>query len=277
MKIHLGQLLLVLSALLTTSLQAAELRISGASTIFPVLQQLADQYEQRSGHSLVLSAGGSSRGIKDVRAGHSQIGMVSRALREDESADLLYTTIGLDTLAFIVNENNPLTDISQAELIALYTDRADWQQLTPGYDWPVRLVSKEVGRSTLDLFEGYTGLSSPDRQNASPPLISHRASIIGANLESLTLVAGQHGGVGYVSLGTAQSAIKAGLPARILTLNGIRPGRESISSGRYPIRRELNLVYRERSEPVEALLQLLASAAGQQVIENSGFIATGEP
>lgn len=277
MKTRLGQLLLVLSALLTTSLQAAELRISGASTIFPVLQQLEDRYEQRSSHNLVLSAGGSSRGIKDVRAGRSQIGMVSRALREEEKADLLYTTIGLDTLAFIVNENNPLRNITREELIALYTDGTDWQQLTSGYDWPVRLVSKEVGRSTLDLFEDYTGLSSPDRERADAPLISRRASIIGANLESLALVAGQHGGVGYVSLGAAESAIKAGLPARILTLNGVRPGRESISSARYPIRRELNLVYRERSEPVESLLQLLASAAGQQIIENAGFIATGEP
>jgi len=276
MKTRLGQLLMMLSALLTFPLQAAELRISGASTIFPVLQQLSGQYEQRSGHRLLLSAGGSGKGISDVREGSSLVGMVSRALREEEKSDLLYTTIGLDTLAFIVNDSNPLRDITRAELIALYTGQSDWQQLTPNHGWPIRLVSKEVGRSTLDLFEGFTGLTSPDRSDATAPLISPQASIIGSNLESLTLVAGQHGGIGYVSLGAAESAIKAGLPARILTLNGIRASAETIRSGRYPIRRELNLVYRERTGQVDALLSLLSSAEGKRVIENAGFIATGE-
>ncbi|MBE0508093.1 MAG: substrate-binding domain-containing protein [Marinospirillum sp.] len=256
------------------SLQAADLRISGASTIYPILEQLAGDFQQQSSHNLLLSAGGSGRGISDVRSGASDMGMVSRSLRDEEKADLLYTTIGLDTLVFIVNQANPQQTINKAQLISLYMETTSWQQLN-GYAWPVRLVSKEVGRSTLDLFEEFSGLKSPDRSGASGTLISRRATVIGSNLEALSLVGGQHGGVGYVSLGTAASVRDQGMPIRILQLDGITPSAQTIQSGQYPIRRELNLVYREITPSIEALLSVLNTSRGQAVISQAGFIAAG--
>lgn len=264
----------MLILLLSLPLQAMELRVSGASTIQPILDELAEAYRQKTGSALLISAGGTGRGISDVRSGASQVGMVSRSLRDAEKADLLYTTIGLDTLVFIVNEANTQRDISRDQLVALYTRNTDWQQLN-GFNWPLRLVSKEVGRSTLDLFEEFTGLTSPNRNNASGSLISREATVIGSNLEALTLVGGQHGGIGYVSLGTAVSLRDQGLPIRIMQLGGVMPSAQTINSGQYPIRRELNLVYREITPAIEALLDVLASSQGQQVIEQAGFIATG--
>lgn len=266
--------LLVLVLLMSGSLQAADLRISGASTIYPILEQLAGDFQQQSSHNLLLSAGGSGRGISDVRSGASDMGMVSRSLRDEEKADLLYTTIGLDTLVFIVNQANPQQTINKAQLISLYMETTSWQQLN-GYAWPVRLVSKEVGRSTLDLFEEFSGLKSPDRSGASGTLISRRATVIGSNLEALSLVGGQHGGVGYVSLGTAASVRDQGMPIRILQLDGITPSAQTIQSGQYPIRRELNLVYREITPSIEALLSVLNTSRGQAVISQAGFIAAG--
>ncbi|WP_052063688.1 substrate-binding domain-containing protein [Nitrincola sp. A-D6] len=264
----------LLSLLLSSSLSASELRVSGASTIFPIINQLSTTLENRNALVLQLSAGGSGRGISDVREGVSDLGMVSRALRADEKADLQYTTIALDTLVFIVNESNPQTTITRQELIDLFTRQRDWQEIN-GFDWPVRLVSKEVGRSTLDLFEDFTGLNSPDRSGSTGRLISADATIIGSNLESLTLVGGQQGGVGYVSLGAAESMRDQGLPVRILDLAGITPSAQTINNGQYPIRRELNLVYQTLTPEIEALLRLLQSTDGKQVVESEGFVATG--
>lgn len=267
-------LIVLFLMMLSSSLMASPLRISGASTIFPIIDQLSPTLESRNALTLQLSAGGSGRGISDVREGVAEIGMVSRALREDEKADLQYSTIGLDTLVFIVNEANPQTMISRQELIDLYTRQRNWQDIN-GFDWPARLVSKEVGRSTLDLFEDYTGLISPDRNGATGRLISGDATIIGSNLEALTLVGGQQGAVGYVSLGTAVSMRDRGLPVRILNLAGVTPSAQTINNGQYPIRRELNLVYQVRTPEIDALLRLLQSADGQQVVESEGFVATG--
>lgn len=268
--VPLGILLLLAS----TSPWASELRVSGASTIYPILEALGGDYQQGTGTPLVLSAGGSGRGIADVRAGNSDLGMVSRALRESEKADLQYATIGLDTLVFVVNAENPLTNITKNQLASLYTEQLDWQGLND-YPWPLRLVSKEVGRSTLDLFEEYSGLRSPDRPAASGQLISSKATVIGANLEALTLVGGQRGAIGYVSLGTAASLRDQGLPIRILSLDGVEASAATILNARYPIRRELNLVYREMTPAIEALLTILATAKGRSVVEQAGFIASG--
>jgi phosphate transport system substrate-binding protein len=267
-------LICLFSMMLSSSLMASPLRVSGASTIFPIIDQLSATLESRHALAVQLSAGGSGRGISDVREGVSDLGMVSRALREDEKADLQYTTIALDTLVFIVNEANPQTMISRQELVDLYTRQRDWQEINR-FDWPARLVSKEVGRSTLDLFEDYTGLISPDRSGATGRLISGDAIIIGSNLEALTLVGGQQGAVGYVSLGAAVSMRDRGLPVRILDLAGVTPSAQTINNGQYPIRRELNLVYQARTPEIDALLRLLQSADGRQIVESEGFVATG--
>lgn len=267
-------LIYLFSMMLSSSLMASPLRISGASTIFPIIDQLSASLESRNAVALQLSAGGSGRGISDVREGVADIGMVSRTLREDEKADLQYSTIALDTLVFIVNEANPQTMISRQELIDLYTRQRDWQEIN-GFNWSARLVSKEVGRSTLDLFEDYTGLISPDRSGATGRLISGDATIIGSNLEALTLVGGQQGAVGYVSLGAAVSMRDRGLAVRILDLAGITPSAQTINNGQYPIRRELNLVYQARTPDIDALLRLLQSAEGRRVIDAEGFVATG--
>lgn len=247
------------------------LTLSGASTIQPIMADLARYYQERTGAELHISGGGSGRGIGDARAGNSDIGMVSRGLHDAEKADLQYSTIGLDTLVFIVNEANPQIQITRDQLIALYTRNQDWQQLN-GFGWPVRLVSKELGRSTIELFEEFSGLTSPDRGNAGPPLISRQATVIGSNLEALTLVGGTRGAVGYVSLGAAVALREQGLPIRILGLGGVTPSALTIQSGQYPIRRELNLVFRERTPAIDALLAVIQSAEGQAVIEQAGFI-----
>ena len=255
-------------------IQAADLRISGSSTIYPIIEQMSDGFQKQTGKGVLLSGGGSGRGISDVRTGISDIGMVSRSLRPEEKADLSYSTIGLDTLVFIVNKANPQQNISKTQLTDLYTERTDWQQIN-GFSWPVRLVSKEVGRSTLDLFEAFSGLKSPDRTGAAGPLISRQATVIGSNLESLTLVGGLHGGLGYVSFGTAVLLAKENMPIRIMQLDGVTPSAQAIQSGTYPIKRELNLVYRERTPAIDALLSLLNTSRGQDIIQQAGFIAAG--
>lgn len=258
----------------TDATSTGPLTISGASTIQPIMAELARSYQERTGSELRISGGGSGRGISDVRAGTSIVGMVSRSLRDSEKADLQYTTIGLDTLVFIVNDANPQTQIVREQLVDLYTRRVDWQTLN-GFAWPVRLVSKEVGRSTLDLFEEFSGLTSPDRSQATSPLISRETTVIGSNLEALTLVGGSRGAMGYVSLGAALSLREQGLPIKILALAGVTPSAATIQSGQYPIRRELNLVYRERTAAVTALLALINSPEGQAVVEQAGFIPIG--
>jgi phosphate transport system substrate-binding protein len=257
---------------LGSALPALALDISGASTVQPVVQKLSPLFTQAGGEAVKLSGGGSGAGIKDALSGASQIGMVSRGLKSEESAALKNTVIAIDALAIIVNRDNPLAAITKAQLVDLYTGKTSTWKALGGPDRPVVLVSKEVGRSTLELFENYVGLLSPDRKKTDKPLISQQAYVIGANLEALTLVGGMRGAIGYVSLGTAVAMEKSGMPVKILTLDGIAASDETIRNGSYPLSRPLNLVYTRETPAVAAFLGLALSPAGQDVARSLGFL-----
>lgn len=248
------------------------LDISGASTVQPVVEKLIPLYAAKGGEAVHLSAGGSGAGVKNAIEGKSQVGMVSRDLKDEEKQTLKNTVIGIDALAVIVNKSNPIGSLSKAQLTDLYSGKIDNWKAIGGPDHPVVRVSKEVGRSTLELFEHYTGLLSADRNKADKPQISRDSHIIGSNLEALTIVGGIPGAIGYVSVGTARSLAQAGMPVRIVALDGVEPGDEAIKTKRYPIVRPLNLVFTKETPAVGTFLRLALSAEGQNVVTSLGFL-----
>lgn len=255
------------------ALPAQALDISGSSTIQPIVEKLLPLYQSKGGEPVQLKAGGSGAGVKGAISGSSQIGMASRSLTPAEQSQIQFTTIGIDALAIIVHNSNPLQAISKAQLVDLYSGKLDNWQALGGPDLPVLRVSKEVGRSTLELFEHYTGLVSPDRKSTGDkPQIRKDALVIGSNLEALTLVGGLPGAVGYVSVGTAEALKSAGMPVKILPLEGVMPSTATILDRSYAIVRELNLVHKPPTGPVADFLALSLSAEGQAVVQQLGFV-----
>lgn len=264
-------LLALLGLCIATS--ASALDIAGASTIQPLVAKLIPLYTGAGGEPVKLSAGGSGVGIKAASSGAAHIGMVSRAVKPEEAAVLKHRTIGIDALAVIVHRANPVTALSKQQVVDLYAGRVtNWREVG-GADLAVRRVTKEVGRSTLELFEHYTGLVSADRPKSDgKPQISKDSFVIGSNLESLTLVGGMPGAVGYVSFGTAEALAKAGMPVKIVVLDKVAPSAASIQSRSYPLVRELNLVWRDDTAAVRAFLELTLSDAGQSEVRAQGFV-----
>jgi len=248
------------------------LDISGASTVQPVVEKLIPVFVSQGGEAVKLSGGGSGAGVKNTIAGISQIGMVSRDLKDEEKSALRNTVIAIDALAIIVNAANPIANLSKSQLVDIYTGKIDNWKSVGGPDRPIVRVSKEVGRSTLELFEHYTGLLSPDRNKTDKPLIAKQAHIIGSNIESLTLVGGMPGAIGYVSVGTARSLAHAGMPVRVISLDGVEPSDEAIRSKQYPVVRPLNLVYTKETPAVSAFLALSLDAKGQEIVKSLGFL-----
>lgn len=188
--------------------------------------------------------------------------MASRSRKDEEKATLKYATIGIDALAIVVNRTNPVDSLSKAQLIDLYTGKIDNWKALGSPDQPVVRVSKEVGRSTLELFEHYTGLVSPDRnKNDGKPLISKQSYIIGANLEAATLVGGMAGEVGYLSVGAALSLAKAGMPIKVLVIDGVMANEQNVNNKTYPIVRELNLAYANETPAVASFIALAPQPA----------------
>jgi phosphate transport system substrate-binding protein len=234
----------------------ARLSVTGSSSVAPLMSEIAKRYESlHPGVRIDVQTGGSSRGVADVRSGAAQIGMVSRALNEDD-ADLRAFAIANDGIALIVHADNPVTSLVTPQVRALYTGEIrDWAQVG-GRSAPVTVVNKAEGRSTLELFLDYLDLESAEVR-------AH--VVIGDNEQGIKTVAGNPDAVGYVSIGSAESAVESGAPVKLLPLEGVAANSENVQNGSFPLSRRLNLVTRE--EPAGLAAELIAYAQSPEVAD----------
>lgn len=267
-------ILLLLSAASTFSQDNNALRISGATTVQPLVEQLAEEFQERTGRTIRVQGGGSLTGVMDAVEGTTQIGMVSRGLSEEEQERLEHVTVGLDVLVVIVNSRNPLREVNRQAVIDLFTGRVtNWRELT-AWDREVVLVNKEMGRSTLELFEEYSGVHHRDNPaDGSNGRVAAHAYEIASNLDGATLVGGIPGAVGYMSLGTSLYLLDKGMPIKILKLDGHDPAMKNVITSGYPIIRELNLVYLKRNEPdVREFLDFCLGPRGREVVREFKYL-----
>jgi phosphate transport system substrate-binding protein len=244
-----------------------QLVVTGSSTVAPILGEIAKRYESlHPGVRIDIQTGGSSRGLADARSGLADIGMVSRALKEEEK-DLTPFTIATDGLAIIVHADNSIAELTPQQIIDIYVGKIkNWSELG-GADEKIVVVSKAEGRSTLELFLDHFKLKSPDIQ---------ADIIVGDNEQGIKAVAGNPFSIGYVSIGNAEYDSKTGVPIRMLPLEGVPATSESVAEGRYPIRRELNLVV---SKPPEGLsldfINYARSAEVRDILESFYVVPAG--
>ncbi|MDZ4297776.1 MAG: phosphate ABC transporter substrate-binding protein [Moraxellaceae bacterium] len=213
--------------------QTDRLVITGASSLAPLVQEIATRFEQKHPSVRVeVQSGGTGRGITDARRKLSQIGMVSRALKAEES-DLIATTIAIDGVAIIVHSRNPISNLTNTQIQDIYRGKVtNWQQ-AGGTNQRITVVNKADGRSTLEVFSEYFTL--PARE-----IRAH--AVIGDNQQGIKQVAGNPGAIGYVSIGAAQFEVLQGTPIKLLPLNKVPATIENVAKGRFPMSRPLNLV-----------------------------------
>jgi phosphate transport system substrate-binding protein len=215
--------------------------ITGSSTIAPLLGEIAKQYESTKGGVRVdVQAGGSSKGLMDVRSRISDIGMVSRKIKPSE-ADIAYSTIAIDGLAIIVNRSNPIDSITSEQVQAIYKGHIqNWSEVG-GLSAPLTVVNKAEGRSTLEVFTKHFKLQNREID---------ADVVIGDNQQGIQTVAGNPNAIGYVSIGAAEYEVAANdIAIKLLTLDGVSASTENVRNGSYGINRELNLVYKHDLAP----------------------------
>lgn len=246
----------------------------GATTIQPIIEQVAQKYKKESGIKLNISGGGSQYAVDALVSGKIDVGMVSRDLTPQEKSAISYVTIGYDTLAFLVNRDNPLQNISKKDLIEIYTGEVkNWKKFNTKNE-KIHLVSKKIDRGTLAVFEKYTGLFHPQNPKNSDKskMIDALAWEAGANNDMMVWVGGIPNSIGYISAGSANAIVEHGLPIKILSLENVKPSKENIKNQSYPIRRELNLVFLKTNKEAEKFALWMLEEYGQASVEQNLFI-----
>jgi len=228
------------------------LSLTGSSTVAPLAAEIARRFEAgKPGARVHVETGGSTRGINDALAGRSDLGLVSRALGPEESADLVAFTVAIDGIACIVHADNPVRDLSSRQIVDIFRGTVTSWAEVGGPELEIVVVNKAEGRSTLELFCAHFGLA-PEEIRAH--------AVIGDNAQGIRTVAANRGAIAYVSIGSALTDMQAGLAIRPLDLDGRSADLSAVRDGTWPLARPLNLIAR-RDRELAPLVQAYVSLA----------------
>ena len=116
----------------TASGLSGNLSVNGSTSVGPVMEVLAEAYKALNPDVVIdVQQTGSGTGITSAIDGSCEIGMSSRALKDEEVAEgLTPVTIALDGIAVIVNQANTVEDLTAEQIRQIYTGEiTDWSQL----------------------------------------------------------------------------------------------------------------------------------------------------
>jgi phosphate transport system substrate-binding protein len=246
---------------------ATEIVVTGSTTLLPIAEQAAEQFEEfAEGTNVLVSGLGSSAGIEAVYAGTSNIGTSSRDLKGDElDLGLVDTPVAYDGIAVIVNPNNPVDGLSVSELRAIFAGEiTNWSEVG-GEDRPINLVNRDEASGTREAFSKIvmSGEAEFDR----------RATVLPGTGQVRDVVARSKGAIGYISVGFVEPRF-TGTRVKALDVDGVTPSEETVATGEYPIARILHFF--TKGEPAELTKRyidfVLSDTVQDGVVVDAGFV-----
>ena len=207
---------------------------------------------------------GSGSGITAVSEGRCDIGLSSRALKDEEkSQGLVETTLALDGIAIIVNKENTVEDLSLDDIAKIYTGEiTNWSEVG-GEDADIVLIGREAGSGTRDGFESITGTSDSCK---------YRQELTSTG-DVITTVSSNPGAIGYASLAAVKDTVKK------VSVDGVEATEETVKDGSYKVQRPFVLVTKdgtELSEAAQAFFDYATSKDAADIISAAGAVAVAE-
>ena len=233
----------------------------GSTSMEKVIGALGESFmEANSGTTFTYNPTGSGSGIQAVSEGRCDIGLSSRALKDDEKASgLKETTLALDGIAIIVNPQNPVKDLTLEQIAKIYTGEiTNWKDVG-GNDAEIVLIGREAGSGTRDGFESIT-----DTKDAC----QYRQELTSTG-DVITTVSQNPNAIGYASLAAIKDSVKA------LTVNGVAPTEATVKDGTYLVQRPFVLVTKEGaalSETAQKFFDFATSADAASIISAAGAV-----
>lgn len=204
---------------------------------------------------------GSGSGIQAVSEGRCDIGLSSRALKDDEKASgLVETVAALDGIAIVVNPENPVSDLDIDTIARIYTGEiTNWKDVG-GNDAEIVLIGREAGSGTRDGFESIT-----DTKDAC----QYRQELTSTG-DVINTVSQNPDAIGYASLSAVGDSVKA------LTVGGVEATEATVKDGSYVVQRPFVLVTKEGtklSPAAQAFFDYALSADAASIIAAAGAVA----
>ena len=234
----------------------------GSTSMEKVIGALGEAFmEQNMGVTFTYNPTGSGSGITAVGEGRCDIGLSSRALKDDEKASgLKETVLALDGIAVIVNPANPVSDLDVETIAKIYTGEiTNWKDVG-GNDAEIVLIGREAGSGTRDGFESITGTKDS---------CAYRQELTSTG-DVINTVSKNPNAIGYASLSAVGDSVKA------LTVGGVAATEDTVRDGSYVVQRPFVLVTKTGSElspAAQAFFDYATSSEVADIIANAGAVA----
>ena len=236
---------------------------NGSTSMEKVIGILSEQFmADNSGVSVTYDPTGSGAGIEAASNGSADIGLSSRALKDEETAGgLTGTTVALDGIAVIVNAGSKVEDLSVEQIAQIFTGEiTDWSEVG-GEAGTISCIGREAGSGTRDGFESITNTKDACK-------LDQELTSTGGVIEA---VAGNPNAIGYASL----SAVEGKDTIKALTVGGVACTEETVLDGSYAIQRPFVLVTRTGealSPAAQAFFDFVTSSAANDLIKSAGAV-----
>jgi phosphate transport system substrate-binding protein len=252
--------------------QKQTIRISGSTTVLPIVQKAADQYmAAHPDADIQVSGGGSGVGIQAIGARTVDIGMSSREVTKDEMKkypDFVVTSVAQDGIAVIVNPVNEIQYITLDQVKGIYLGTiTKWTQITganvPGTNNQIVIIGRDSASGTRTYFDEIVLLK------ATPTNKMLEKNSNGAVLQTVSQTPGS---IGYVSIGFVSKDVKA-LPIWYNYNKIITPTLGNVKSKTYPVSRDLYVITNGQPTGLTGdFVKYILGPDGQKIVADEGYV-----
>lgn len=292
----LGIIIVLILPLKTRAMDDTQLFIVGSTSMAQVLEVVKHQFHQDKGIKILVRPIGSDKGVVSIAEGLSDIGIVSRFLTEQETSKWPYLTqiaIGQDAIVFLVNAQNPITNLNAAEVRGMYTGALlNWQDIAQppdnhykALDDDIMLLSKAKRHGTHSAFIDYFGLNSSLANGQQNKLTFKKEGINNLYAKKHTYifnkihqafgsVSRQTNAIAFESLGafTIFSRSQNTAFIKILSLNQRAPMIGRRINPNYEFKRPLNIIINQHpSKQTTQFIEYMLSTKGQKMLTDNGY------
>ena len=246
----------------TTAALSGTVSTDGSTSMEKVINSLGESFMAANKDvKFTYNPTGSGSGIQAVTEGRCDIGLSSRALKDDEKASgLVETVLAYDGIAIVVSPENPVSDLDVDTIAKIYTGEiTNWKDVG-GDDAEIVLIGREAGSGTRDGFESITGTKDA---------CAYRQELTSTG-DVINTVSQNPNAIGYASLSAVGESVKA------LTVGGVKASEATVKDGSYVVQRSFVLVTKEGTElspAAQAFFDYAISPEVADIIANAGAVA----
>lgn len=234
----------------------------GSTSMESVVKALGEAFMEMNPEVTVNYSGtGSGTGIQSTIDGTCDLGLSSRALKDEEKTNgALENIVALDGVAVVINPANGVEDLTVEQIAQIFTGEiTNWSELG-GTDGEIAVFGREAGSGTRGAFEEIVGVEDACKYTNE---YSSTGDVIGN-------VASNPNAIGYASLSAVDDTVKA------VKVNGVAPSEDTVKDGTYEIQRPFVMVTKdgaELSEAAQAFLEFAMSEDAADIIAAAGAVS----